>query len=65
MRFLPSPAREGCRPGRAPHVGSAARRRRADPVRLSVGCELGRAIDGAWWPRADRITNELPELVAV
>ncbi|APA75621.1 DUF5994 family protein [Mycobacterium avium subsp. hominissuis] len=46
-------------------MGSAARRRRADPVRLSVGCELGRAIDGAWWPRADRITNELPELVAV
>lgn len=26
--------------------------------------ELGRAIDGAWWPRADRITNELPALVA-
>jgi len=30
-----------------------------------VGCELGHAIDGAWWPRADRITNELPDLVAV
>ncbi len=41
------------------------RRRRANPVRLSVARELGRAIDGAWWPRADRITNELPELVAV
>ncbi len=26
--------------------------------------ELGRAIDGAWWPRADRITNELSDLVA-
>lgn len=39
------------------------RRRRANPVRLSVARELGRAIDGAWWPRADRITNELPELV--
>ena len=26
--------------------------------------ELGRDIDGAWWPRADRITNELPGLVA-
>ncbi|KAA1251529.1 hypothetical protein F0Q45_04025 [Mycobacterium simiae] len=27
--------------------------------------EFGRDIDGAWWPRADRITRELPELVAV
>jgi Family of unknown function (DUF5994) len=27
--------------------------------------ELGHDIDGAWWPRADRITNELPNLVAV
>ncbi|UXA04969.1 hypothetical protein KXD96_18535 [Mycobacterium sp. SMC-2] len=42
-----------------------AHRRRANPVRLSVARELGRAIDGAWWPRADRITNELPDLVAV
>ncbi|MGD1256549.1 DUF5994 family protein [Mycobacterium seoulense] len=41
------------------------RRRRANPVRVSVARELGRAIDGAWWPRADRITNELPELIAV
>ncbi|OBB97016.1 DUF5994 family protein [Mycobacterium sp. 852002-30065_SCH5024008] len=41
------------------------RRRRANPVRLSVCRELGRPIDGAWWPRADRITNELPELVAL
>ncbi|OBH08980.1 DUF5994 family protein [Mycobacterium sp. E1747] len=41
------------------------RRRRANPVRLSVRRELGRAIDGAWWPRADRITNELPDLIAV
>lgn len=40
-------------------------RRQSTPVRLSVGRELGRDIDGAWWPRADRITNELPELVAV
>ncbi|HTY32782.1 DUF5994 family protein [Mycobacterium sp.] len=39
-------------------------RRRADPVRLSVARQLGSAIDGAWWPRADRITNELPNLVA-
>jgi hypothetical protein len=40
-------------------------RRRANPVRFSVARELGRDIDGAWWPRADRITNELPNLVAV
>jgi uncharacterized protein DUF5994 len=40
-------------------------RRQANPVRLSVARELGRDIDGAWWPRADRITNELPNLVAV
>src|SRR5262249_52520449 len=25
--------------------------------------QLGREIDGAWWPRVDRITNELPSLV--
>ncbi|MGO9351941.1 MAG: DUF5994 family protein [Mycobacterium sp.] len=37
---------------------------RPDPVRLSVARRLGAAIDGAWWPRADRITNELPRLVA-
>jgi hypothetical protein len=30
-----------------------------------VGRRLGHDIDGAWWPHADRITNELPDLVAV
>jgi len=39
--------------------------RRADPVRLCVGRSLGHDIDGAWWPRAVRIANELPHLVAV
>jgi hypothetical protein len=39
-------------------------RRQANPIRVSVAHELGRDIDGAWWPRADRITNELPNLVA-
>jgi hypothetical protein len=38
--------------------------RRANPVRLSVARELGRDIDGAWWPRVDRLTAELPHLVA-
>ena len=40
-------------------------RRQANPIRLSVAHDLGHDIDGAWWPRADRITNELPNLVAV
>jgi Family of unknown function (DUF5994) len=40
-------------------------RRRTDPIRLCVARQLGHDIDGAWWPRADRITNELPNLVAV
>jgi uncharacterized protein DUF5994 len=40
-------------------------RGQANPIRLSVARERGRAIDGAWWPHADRITNELPNLVGV
>jgi hypothetical protein len=41
-------------------------RRRADnPIRLCVARELGHDIDGAWWPRVDRLANELPALVAV
>ena len=32
-------------------------------MRLCVANELGHDIDGAWWPRADRLTNELPNLV--
>ena len=40
------------------------RQRRPDNlVRLCLAHELGRDIDGAWWPRADRITNELPGLI--
>lgn len=39
--------------------------RNARPIRLTVARELGHDIDGAWWPRADRITNELPNLVAI
>jgi Family of unknown function (DUF5994) len=44
---------------------AGATRRQANPIRLSVARKLGRDIDGAWWPRADRLTNELPELVTV
>ncbi|WP_052956777.1 DUF5994 family protein [Mycolicibacter heraklionensis] len=39
--------------------------RRARPIRLSVARELGHGIDGAWWPRADHITAELPDLVSM
>ncbi len=39
--------------------------RRANPVRVSIARDLGGRIDGAWWPREDRITNELPHLVVV
>jgi Family of unknown function (DUF5994) len=38
--------------------------RRGNPIRVCVARELGHDIDGAWWPRADRLTNELPNLVA-
>ena len=46
-------------------IHSVATGRRADPVRLCVARPLGHDIDGAWWPRSDRIANELPRLVAV
>jgi Family of unknown function (DUF5994) len=39
-------------------------RRRATAIRLSVARDLGRDIDGAWWPRVHRISNELPGLIA-
>jgi hypothetical protein len=38
--------------------------RRANPIRLCVARELGQIIDGAWWPRTERINHELPQLVA-
>ncbi len=38
--------------------------RSANPIRLSVASHLGGEIDGAWWPRVDRMTVELPGLVA-
>ncbi len=40
------------------------RGRPVNPIRVSVARELGHEIDGAWWPRADRMTIELPGLVA-
>jgi hypothetical protein len=46
-------------------VTSAASRRTASPVRLTLCGELGRRVDGAWWPHSNRLARELPELVAV
>ena len=46
-------------------IHPVARSHQVDPVRLCVGRPLGHDIDGAWWPRVDRIANELPRLVAV
>jgi len=45
--------------------GRIARHGGAERPRLCVATELGHDIDGAWWPRTDRMTNELPRLVAV
>src|SRR5947209_12048068 len=63
-------SRSADRGGQCPKISCRAMtylllsRRPATPVRLCVARELGGDIDGAWWPRADRITNELPGLVA-
>jgi Family of unknown function (DUF5994) len=37
--------------------------RSANPVRLALASESDGDIDGAWWPRVDRMTVELPGLV--
>ena len=44
---------------------SAASRRTASPVRLTLCEQLGRRVDGAWWPHTNRLARELPELVDV
>lgn len=48
-----------------PVVPLVSRLGSTNPLRLSVARELGQEIDGAWWPRADRMTNELPHLISV
>ncbi len=45
-------------------IYSPAIGRRDDSVRLRVARTLGHAVDGAGWPRVDRITIELPHVVA-
>ena len=46
-------------------VIGGATRRTASPVRLTLCGELGRRVDGAWWPHSNRLARELPELVGV
>lgn len=48
-----------------PMTSALRQRRRDNQLRLCIAPQLGREIDGAWWPRADRITNELPGLISV
>lgn len=43
----------------------APSRRTASPVRLTLCHDLGRGVDGAWWPHSVRLAAELPELVGV
>ena len=43
----------------------SASRRTASPVRLTLCGQLGRRVDGAWWPHSNRLAVELPELVGV
>lgn len=45
-------------------MNSAVRGRRlASPVRLALAIELGRDLDGAWWPHTASVARELPELI--
>jgi hypothetical protein len=46
-------------------VTNATSRRTASPVRLTLSGQLGRRVDGAWWPHSNRLARELPELVGV
>jgi Family of unknown function (DUF5994) len=67
MSTVKEPPVDACPPPTAtsPLTRLVSSRRQARPLRLCVARELGQDIDGAWWPRVDRITNELPNLVAV
>jgi hypothetical protein len=46
-------------------ISTAATRRLASPLRLTLASRLGNEIDGAWWPRTELISRELLELVSV
>lgn len=43
--------------------GLARSRRASRPVRVTLAGELGREIDGGWWPHTASVATELPELV--
>lgn len=38
-------------------------RRSARPVRLALAIELGKDLDGGWWPHTASVARELPELI--
>jgi len=44
-------------------TGAARGRRLARPVRLTLAIDLGKSLDGAWWPHTASIARELPELI--
>ena len=52
-----------CRDDAVAVNGMSGARRSACPVRIALATALGGDIDGAWWPRADSMATELPELV--
>lgn len=39
-------------------------RRAAKPIRVTLSKDLGREIDGAWWPHSAAMATELPDLVS-
>lgn len=43
--------------------GLARSRRASRPIRVMLSPQLGREIDGAWWPHTASVASELPELV--
>ena len=43
--------------------GMTGTRRLARPVRLALARQLGADIDGAWWPYAASVADELPQLI--
>ena len=42
---------------------AACSRRLASPVRLTLAIELGKGLDGAWWPHTASVARELPDLI--
>jgi hypothetical protein len=41
----------------------ACYRRLASPVRLTLAVELGKGLDGGWWPHTASVARELPDLI--